>query len=306
MLAMLVGRVDDRGRDLEGTEWLGRRIGGRVPDAVDMELRGRVRVRAVQRRDVEFQLDVAAVPGALDLVDVLVAIHQPRVVGAEHEARARAAWSDGHRIPRVEDREVRRVEDQILVTTADPLRAPPRRRPRGRVHQPGLEPRRRAQRLARLVPGRHGPGVACRRLQRSSPVEDGQRLAALDTRRIPGDRARRIPHFDPIGGLVDAAFGRGLHLPGEARLCHVNAERCWRYSTVRLWSVSAACAPTTCASKRIMTAPARFTALVPSAGFIRTPSVPQRDRPRTVFDHESRDAVCGVRPLSASSAPAVS
>src|ERR1035441_989811 len=89
-----------------------------------MELRLAFR-RAINGGNVEFQLDVALIFAARGLVKILVFIHQPRVVGPIYKASAGAALCNRQGIFHIEDRQIRRIEHQVLISPADPFGAAP-------------------------------------------------------------------------------------------------------------------------------------------------------------------------------------
>ena len=100
---VLVAGVDDGGQDGERVERSLLRVRGLVPHAVHVQP-GQAVLGAVDRGHVELELDVALVPSGLELVDVLVPVHEARVVGAEDEPGPRASFLDRHRVLEVEDR----------------------------------------------------------------------------------------------------------------------------------------------------------------------------------------------------------
>ena len=175
VLRILIGAVDHLGRDVECPQRPGGVVRILVSGAVDVKPGLPVRC-AVHTGDIEFELDITLIFAVLDLIDVLVLVHQPGVVGAIHEARAGAAWCDRQRIPDIENRQVRRIEHQILIPSADPFRAAPRARVGSGIHQSCLEPGACGEFRSRLVPHRHRPGISGGRLERAPGVPDRQRM----------------------------------------------------------------------------------------------------------------------------------
>ena len=210
MLGVRVAGVDHVGGNHERVEGRRRGVVGTVANAVDVQSCGPIGSR-IDGADVEHETDVAAVLRVGEAMDVLVGIHQPRIVRAVDEAGVCAADGDRDRIGQLEDRQVRRVQHEVVVAAPDPLGAAPCRRRGGGVHQPGLEPRRRLQAAAIAGPRGGGPCVPCRRAQWRACVGDAERAAVLAASAVPRHRPRGIADLDAIGGLRHRALSRVRH-----------------------------------------------------------------------------------------------
>ena len=209
----LVILIDQRARHTQALQRLVGPVLQCVAHSVDMQ-RSTVAIG-------QLHLDIRLILGVMLSKDVLVRIHQARVVGPEKQ---RGFAVHLHVVANAKHIQVSTIEGHGRGIASDPACASPSRGLVGGGHQARLKPRGGGLALPFPVPYLHLPMVVCLGAKRLARIGDGQRGRLLHPARVPNTSALLIRERQAIGGLRLSSL-IGAHLPAETRVSLVQSHR---------------------------------------------------------------------------------